>query len=152
MAFPSRIMGAGNSSLSAQVICGEGAVGLVATGTTAADALQLNVSNKCTSNVIHLSKKKQTGHLSKFTKNEFQVHNVLYNSVVSQLKSIMHVSTIVVFLFVTCKSNGSSGWLEPCRFWFRVDGVTYFLTLFNLLQLQHKIWIFYNQSEKVFFA
>ena len=45
MAFPSRIMGAGNSSLSAQVICGEGAVGLVATGTTAADALQLNVSN-----------------------------------------------------------------------------------------------------------
>lgn len=45
MAFPSRIMGAGNSSLTAQVICGEGAVGLVATGTTAADALQLNVSN-----------------------------------------------------------------------------------------------------------
>jgi len=45
MAFLSRIMGAGNSSLSAQVICGEGAVGLVATGTTAADALQLNVSN-----------------------------------------------------------------------------------------------------------
>ena len=45
MAFPSRIMGAGNSSLTAQVICGEGAVGLVATGTTAADALQLSAVN-----------------------------------------------------------------------------------------------------------
>jgi hypothetical protein len=45
MAFPSRIMGAGNSPLSAESICGTGAVGLVATGTTAADALQLNVSN-----------------------------------------------------------------------------------------------------------
>ena len=45
MAFPSRIMGAGNSSLTAQVICGDGAVGLVATGTTAADALQLSLSN-----------------------------------------------------------------------------------------------------------
>jgi hypothetical protein len=44
MSFPSRIMGAGNSPLSAQTICGDGAVGLVATGTTAADALQLNVS------------------------------------------------------------------------------------------------------------
>jgi hypothetical protein len=45
MAFPSRIMGAGNSSLTAQVICGDGAVGLVATGSTAADALQLSLSN-----------------------------------------------------------------------------------------------------------
>jgi len=45
MAFPSRIMGAGNSPLTAETICGTGAVGLVATGTTAADALQLNVSN-----------------------------------------------------------------------------------------------------------
>jgi hypothetical protein len=45
MAFPSRIMGAGNSPLTAEVICGNGAVGLVATGSTAADALQLNVSN-----------------------------------------------------------------------------------------------------------
>ena len=45
MAFPSRIMGAGNSPLSAQVICGDGAVGLVALGSTSADALQLNVSN-----------------------------------------------------------------------------------------------------------
>ena len=45
MAFPSRIMGAGNSPLSAESICGTGAVGLVALGSTAADALQLNVSN-----------------------------------------------------------------------------------------------------------
>jgi hypothetical protein len=45
MAFPSRIMGAGNSPLSAQTMCGDGAVGLVALGSTAADALQLNVSN-----------------------------------------------------------------------------------------------------------
>jgi hypothetical protein len=45
MAFPSRIMGAGNSPLTAETICGNGALGLVATGTTAADALQLNLSN-----------------------------------------------------------------------------------------------------------
>lgn len=45
MAFPSRIMGAGNSPLTAEVICGNGAVGLVATGTTAADSLLLSVSN-----------------------------------------------------------------------------------------------------------
>jgi len=38
-------MGAGNSPLTAETICGTGAVGLVATGTTAADALQLSVSN-----------------------------------------------------------------------------------------------------------
>ena len=45
MAFPSRIMGAGNSPLSAESICGTGAVGLVAVGTTAATALQLSAVN-----------------------------------------------------------------------------------------------------------
>lgn len=45
MAFPSRIMGAGNSPLSAESICGNGAVGLVALGTTAATALQLSAVN-----------------------------------------------------------------------------------------------------------
>ena len=45
MAFPSRIQGAGNSPLSASTICGDGAVGLVALGSTAADALQLSAVN-----------------------------------------------------------------------------------------------------------
>lgn len=45
MSFPSRIMGAGNSPLSAESICGTGAVGLVAVGTTAATALQLSAVN-----------------------------------------------------------------------------------------------------------
>ena len=42
MAFPSRILGAGNSPLSSSTICGDGATGLVALGTTAATALQLS--------------------------------------------------------------------------------------------------------------
>ena len=42
MAIPSRVLGAGNSPLSALSICGDGATGLVATGSTAADALQLS--------------------------------------------------------------------------------------------------------------
>jgi len=42
MTIPSRVLGAGNSSLSTQSICGTGAVGLVALGTTIADALLLS--------------------------------------------------------------------------------------------------------------
>ena len=42
MAIPSRVLAAGNSPLSSTVICGDGATGLVATGTTASDALQLS--------------------------------------------------------------------------------------------------------------
>lgn len=44
MTFPSRVLGAGNSPLSTSSICGTGAVGLVALGTTIADALLLSVS------------------------------------------------------------------------------------------------------------
>jgi hypothetical protein len=42
MAFPSRILGAGNSPLSSSTICGDGATALVAVGSTAATALQLS--------------------------------------------------------------------------------------------------------------
>jgi hypothetical protein len=42
MSIPSRVLGAGNSPLSTQSICGTGAVGLVALGTTIADALLLS--------------------------------------------------------------------------------------------------------------
>ena len=54
MAFPSRILGAGNSPLSSSTICGDGATGLVALGTTAATALQLSaVFNAITSSTIN---------------------------------------------------------------------------------------------------
>ena len=42
MAIPSRILGAGNSPLSTVSIAGDGAVGIVATGSTAATATQLS--------------------------------------------------------------------------------------------------------------
>jgi hypothetical protein len=42
MAIPSRILGAGNSPLSTVSIAGDGAVGIVATGSTAADAKLLS--------------------------------------------------------------------------------------------------------------
>ena len=42
MAIPSRILSAGNSPLATVSIAGDGATGLVATGSTAADALQLS--------------------------------------------------------------------------------------------------------------
>lgn len=42
MPIPSRVQAAGNSGLATTQICGDGATGLVATGTTAADALQLS--------------------------------------------------------------------------------------------------------------
>jgi len=42
MAIPSRVLGSGNASLSTVSICGDGATGLVALGTTIADALQLS--------------------------------------------------------------------------------------------------------------
>jgi len=42
MAIPSRVLGSGNAPLSTLSICGDGATGLVATGTTSADALQLS--------------------------------------------------------------------------------------------------------------
>ena len=42
MAIPSRVMAAGNSPLATTSICGDGAVGLVAVGSTIADALQLS--------------------------------------------------------------------------------------------------------------
>jgi hypothetical protein len=42
MAIPSRVLGSGNSSLSTVSICGDGATGLVAVGSTIADALQLS--------------------------------------------------------------------------------------------------------------
>ena len=42
MAIPSRVLGSGNSSLSTISICGDGATGLVAVGSTIADALQLS--------------------------------------------------------------------------------------------------------------
>ena len=42
MTIPSRVLGAGTSSLATQSICGTGAVGLVALGTTIADALLLS--------------------------------------------------------------------------------------------------------------
>lgn len=42
MAIPSRILASGNSPLATISIAGDGAVGLVATGTTIADALQLS--------------------------------------------------------------------------------------------------------------
>ena len=40
MAIPSRVLASGNSGLATTSICGDGATGLVALGTTAADALQ----------------------------------------------------------------------------------------------------------------
>lgn len=42
MAFPSRVLAAGNAPLSTEVICGDVATGLTATGTTAANALPLS--------------------------------------------------------------------------------------------------------------
>lgn len=42
MAIPSRILASGNSPLATISIAGDGATGLVATGTTIADALQLS--------------------------------------------------------------------------------------------------------------
>jgi hypothetical protein len=42
MAFPSRVLGAGNAPLSTEAICGDVANGLTATGTTATDALALS--------------------------------------------------------------------------------------------------------------
>lgn len=42
MAIPSRILAAGNSPLATVSIAGDGATGLVSTGSTAADALQLS--------------------------------------------------------------------------------------------------------------
>jgi hypothetical protein len=42
--IPSRILAAGNSPLSTSTICGGGTAGLVAVGSTAADALQLSSS------------------------------------------------------------------------------------------------------------
>lgn len=51
MTFPSRVLAAGNSPLSASAICGGGTTGLVAVGSTAATALQLTT----TSNAITTS-------------------------------------------------------------------------------------------------
>lgn len=42
MAIPSRVLASGNAPLSTTSICGDGATGLVAVGSTAADALQLS--------------------------------------------------------------------------------------------------------------
>jgi len=42
MPIPSRVLASGNSPLATISICGDGATGLVATGTTIADALQLS--------------------------------------------------------------------------------------------------------------
>jgi hypothetical protein len=42
MAIPSRVLSSGNSPLSTISICGDGATGLVALGSTIADALQLS--------------------------------------------------------------------------------------------------------------
>ena len=42
MAIPSRVLASGNSGLATTSICGDGATGLVALGSTAADALQLS--------------------------------------------------------------------------------------------------------------
>jgi len=42
MPIPSRVLASGNSPLSTQSICGDGATALVATGTTITDALQLS--------------------------------------------------------------------------------------------------------------
>lgn len=42
MAIPSRVLAAGNAPLSTEVICGDVATGLTATGTTVSDALQLS--------------------------------------------------------------------------------------------------------------
>jgi len=42
MAIPSRVLASGNSGLATQSICGDGATGLVATGSSITDALQLS--------------------------------------------------------------------------------------------------------------
>ena len=42
MPIPSRVLASGNSGLAPTSICGDGATGLTATGSTAADALQLS--------------------------------------------------------------------------------------------------------------
>jgi len=42
MAIPSRVLASGNSGLATTSICGDGATGLVALGSTIADALQLS--------------------------------------------------------------------------------------------------------------
>jgi len=42
MAIPSRVQASGNSGLATTSICGDGATGLVALGSTIADALQLS--------------------------------------------------------------------------------------------------------------
>jgi hypothetical protein len=42
MSIPSRVLAAGNSPLATTSICGDGATGLVAVGSSASDALQLS--------------------------------------------------------------------------------------------------------------
>lgn len=42
MPIPSRVLAAGNSGVAVQAMCGTGATGLTATGTSATDALQLS--------------------------------------------------------------------------------------------------------------
>lgn len=42
MAIPSRVLASGNSGLATETICGNGTTGLVAVGSTIADALQLS--------------------------------------------------------------------------------------------------------------
>lgn len=53
MAIPSRVMASGNSGLATTSICGDGATGLVAVGSTIADALQLSaVFNTITTSAL----------------------------------------------------------------------------------------------------
>lgn len=60
MAIPSRVLASGNSPLASISINGDGAVGLVATGSTAADALQLSaVWNTITSSAASTGVKLQ---------------------------------------------------------------------------------------------
>jgi hypothetical protein len=44
MTFPSRVLGSGNSPLSTQSICGTATIGITATGTNLATAVQLSTS------------------------------------------------------------------------------------------------------------
>ena len=53
MAIPSRVLASGNSPLATTSICGDGATGLVAVGSSIADALQLSaVWNTITTSLV----------------------------------------------------------------------------------------------------
>ena len=112
--IPSRVMAAGNSPMTVQTICGTGTSGLVATGTTATDALQLSTSmNRITTSAASSGVKLPPTEMGAevWIRNDSGQTIVVYPPTGSTLNAAAASLNVATAKTLICKADSATTWM-----------------------------------------